>query len=487
MPIWKRDETIQNGRFLIKKRLGEGGFGITYLAEEPATGKQVVIKTLNANRQNAENFKDIQVKFVNEALTLTGLRHPQIVRVKEMIQEDDLWGMVMEYIEGMELSDLVLDRGQLNEAEALGYIDKIAQALDYVHQQGILHRDVKPNNIMLRTGNQDVILIDFGLARDFIDGKTLSMTNFVTHGYAPPEQYQERGRFAAYSDVYALAATIYHLLTGQPPIPANIRQSYNTDLPEPKKYNLAVSDRVNHAIMQGLSIDHNQRPQNMTEFRELLGLVIKSVNKEPILDAEAYLERGKVKLESGDKQGALADNDKAIQLDPNLAHAYLNRGIVKYALDDIQGALADYNKAAKLYQDQGEIQCHETLLKLIETFKIMIVPGKEPILNAEAYFERGKGKSELGDKQGALADYDKAIELNPNFANAYHHRGNIKSDLGDKQGALSDYNKASELDPLGLIILKNNSYKLGRSGVIGGFDRFKFIQYGSVKKKMQDF
>jgi eukaryotic-like serine/threonine-protein kinase len=366
MPIWKSDETIQNGCFLIKKRLREGGFGITYLAEEPSTRKQVVIKTLNANRQNAENFKQIQVSFMNEALKLRGLRHPQIVRVEEFIQEEDLWGMVMEYIEGMELSDLVLDRGQLNEAEALGYIDQIAQALDYVHQQGILHRDVKPNNIMLRTGNREVILIDFGLARDFIDGKTLRMTNFRTDGYAPPEQYQEFGHFAAYSDVYALAATTYHLLTGQPPIPANIRQSFNTDLPEPKKYNLAVSDRVNHAIMQGLSMDTDRRPKNMTEFRDLLGLITQSKDKEPILYAKDYYNHGVFKKDLGDKQGALADYNKAIQLDPNFTYAYYGRGIIKSELGDKQGALADYNRAAELYQVQGETKEYERVLRLIK-------------------------------------------------------------------------------------------------------------------------
>jgi eukaryotic-like serine/threonine-protein kinase len=87
-------------------------------------------------------------------------------------------------------------------------------------------------------------LIDFGLARDFIDGETLSMTNSLTHGYAPPEQYERHGNFAAYTDVYALAATLYHLLTGQTPIPANFRQQPNVKLTEPKKFNPAISDRV---------------------------------------------------------------------------------------------------------------------------------------------------------------------------------------------------------------------------------------------------
>jgi eukaryotic-like serine/threonine-protein kinase len=273
MPTWKPNQIIKNERFLIKKTIGSGGFGITYLAQETLKEKQVVIKTLNEKYQNAEDFKEAQEKFVNEALKLSQFRHPHIVRVQELIQEGDLWGIVMEYIEGIELSDHLREREKLEESEALSYIDQIAQALDYVHEQKLLHRDVKPNNIMLRKGNQEAVLIDFGLAREFIAGQSLSMTNHLTPGYAPPEQYKRHGNLAPYIDVYALAATLYHLLTGLIPIPSDFRQLPNINLPEPKELNSAISDRVNSAIMQAMMMDTKQRVQNMTEFRQLLGLV----------------------------------------------------------------------------------------------------------------------------------------------------------------------------------------------------------------------
>ena len=272
MQIWQPNQTIKNGRFLIRKKIGVGGFGITYLADDTATGQQVVIKTLNAERQEEPDFREIQEKFVNEALKLSQFRHPHIVRVQELIQEGALWGIVMEYIDGMELSDYLLERGKLTESEAVGYIDRMAQALDYVHQQGVLHRDIKPNNIMLRQSDRQPILIDFGLAREFIDGKTLSMTNALTHGYAPIEQYDRQGQFGAYTDVYALAATLYHLLTGQAPIPANYLEQPGVKLPDPKSYNSTISKGVNRAIMQSMALDFRLRPQNMSEFRSLLGL-----------------------------------------------------------------------------------------------------------------------------------------------------------------------------------------------------------------------
>jgi serine/threonine protein kinase len=277
MLIWQPNQTVKNGRFLIEKTLGGGGFGITYLAREVASGKQVVIKTLNAGKQSARNFKEIQEKFVNEALTLKQFRHSQIVQVKELIQEGELWGIVMEYIDGIELHHHVIEKGNLKESEALNYINQISIALEYVHQQGVLHRDVKPSNIMLRQGGQNVVLIDFGLAREFIDGISLSMTNCVTQGYAPPEQYKRHGKFAEYTDVYALSATLYYLLTGKTPIPANFRQQHNIKLTEPVTYNSAISERVNNTIMQGLTLETEQRPQNMAEFRKLLGLVPRQI------------------------------------------------------------------------------------------------------------------------------------------------------------------------------------------------------------------
>jgi serine/threonine protein kinase len=310
MQIWQPNQTIKDSRFLIQKKLGMGGFGITYLAEDRQKRQRVVIKTLNANRQDAPDFRQIQEKFVNEALKLSQFRHPHIVRVQELIQEGDLWGIVMEYIDGVELSEYVLERGKLEEAEALAYIDKIAQALDYVHKQGVLHRDVKPHNIMLRQIERYPILIDFGLAREFIDDKTMSMTNSLTHGYAPPEQYDRHGKFAAYTDVYALAATLYHLLTGQIPIPANYRQYPNVNLSAPKDYESGITDRVSDAIMQGMAIDFHQRPQNMTEFRKLLGLIQELPSPDSLQSKQANPLLEEVKLLTSTLKGTGAHGHK---------------------------------------------------------------------------------------------------------------------------------------------------------------------------------
>jgi tetratricopeptide (TPR) repeat protein/S1-C subfamily serine protease len=135
-------------------------------------------------------------------------------------------------------------------------------------------------------------------------------------------------------------------------------------------------------------------------------------------DAEAYNNRGNARYHLGDKKGAIADYTKAIELKPDLAYAYSNRGNARYQLGDKQGAIADYNKAIELKLD-----------------------------DAKAYYNRGVARSALGDKQGAIADYNKAIELKPDYAEAYNNRGNARDDLGDKQGEIADYSKAIELKP----------------------------------------
>ncbi|OUL30245.1 serine/threonine protein kinase [Nostoc sp. T09] len=269
MQLWTPNQSLQNGRFIVQKVLDSGGFGITYSALEQRTGQLFVIKTLNHLQQTRADFDEQQVKFINEAVRLAQCSHPHIVKVNEVFKEGELWVIVMEYINGQDLANYIDERGQLSELEALRYIEQIGQALEYIHAKGFLHRDIKPNNILLRRSTQEAVLIDFGLVREFQGGKTGSMTNAKTEGYAPIEQYERRGTFAAYTDVYALAATMYSLLTAEVPLPANFRKS-GIALHPPKQFNSAISDRVNKAILQGMALKVEERPQTVREWLELL-------------------------------------------------------------------------------------------------------------------------------------------------------------------------------------------------------------------------
>ena len=133
--------------------------------------------------------------------------------------------MVMDYIAGQNLGDVVGSNNPLPENLAILYITQIGAAVKAVHQKGLLHRDIKPQNIILRQNTQEVVLIDFGIAREFTPGATQSHTNMVSDGYAPPEQYFAQGKYTPATDVYGMAATLYTLLTAQVPVAAILRTS----------------------------------------------------------------------------------------------------------------------------------------------------------------------------------------------------------------------------------------------------------------------
>jgi serine/threonine protein kinase len=269
MSHWQPGKTIQGGRYVIAKVLGYGGAGVTYRAQERPQKEWVAIKTLNALMQTRSDFQKHQERFIQEAFRLAKCSHPHVIRVDNICQEGPLWCMVMEYVAGGNLRQYAQSKGGLPVAEALRYIQQIGSALDYVHHQGFLHRDVKPANIMMRATTMEAVLIDFGLAREFVQDKEETHTNSRTESFAPIEQYERRAKRGAYTDVYALAATLYHVLTLQLPFPAPFRIQGATLIP-PQQHNPNISDRINAAILKGMEIKPENRPPSIPAWLELL-------------------------------------------------------------------------------------------------------------------------------------------------------------------------------------------------------------------------
>ncbi|MEA5502183.1 protein kinase [Halotia wernerae UHCC 0503] len=260
---------LQGGKYTLIQEIGRGGFGITFKATHHYLGQDVVMKTINERLRQHPDFAKFERQFQDEARRLATCIHPNIVRVSDFFVEDGLPYMVMEYIPGETLGNaFVLPAIPLPEATAIHYIRQIGAALQVVHNNGLLHRDVKPDNIILRQGTQEVVLIDFGIAREFNGSVRQTHTGMVSEGYSPLEQYLTQAPRTPATDVYGLAATLYTLLTAQVPLPALLRD--REKMSSPRELQPHLSAAVNQAVMRGMAVDSRFRPTTVAEWLQLL-------------------------------------------------------------------------------------------------------------------------------------------------------------------------------------------------------------------------
>ncbi|AFY30518.1 protein kinase [Calothrix sp. PCC 7507] len=261
--------TLQGGKYTLNQEIGRGGFGITFKATHHYLDQEVVMKTINERLRQHADFAKFERQFQDEARRLATCVHPNIVRVSDFFVEAGLPYMVMEYIPGETLGDaFVLPAIPLPEATAIHYIRQIAAALQVVHNNGLLHRDIKPDNIILRQGTQEVVLIDFGIAREFNSSVRQTHTGMVSEGYSPIEQYLTQAPRTPATDVYGLAATLYALLTAQVPLPALLRD--REKMPSPRELQPHLSAAVNQAVMRGMAVESRFRPPTVAEWLRLL-------------------------------------------------------------------------------------------------------------------------------------------------------------------------------------------------------------------------
>ncbi|HEY9878761.1 MAG TPA: protein kinase [Leptolyngbyaceae cyanobacterium] len=260
--------SLQQGKYTVEQELGRGGFGITYKARNNVLAQAVVIKTINDSLHQDPQFLKHQSQFHDEARRLAKCFHPNIVRVTDFFTEDGLPYIVMDYIPGETLDKLVQPGRPLPEARALAYIFQVGEAVEAIHRAGLLHRDIKPQNLILQPETQRVMLIDFGIAREFTPGIVQAHTHLVSEGYAPIEQYLPQAQRSQATDIYGLAATLYTLLTAQVPVAAILRD--RAPLQPPHQIQPTVSPAVSAAVMQGMAVEPHERPKQVSDWLALL-------------------------------------------------------------------------------------------------------------------------------------------------------------------------------------------------------------------------
>ena len=280
--------TLQNGKYEIQRVLGQGGFGITYLALQHGLNRTVAIKEFfmdkfcmrnadthhvtiaaNGSREFVERYRE---KFLKEARNIAKLEHPNIVSIIDVFEENSTAYYVMKYAQNGSLDDKVKREKHLSEAEATRYILKVADALRFVHQHKITHLDVKPENILL-SDKDEPWLIDFGLSKqyDVETGKQTSSTPLgYSPGFAPIEQFMTggAGTFSPESDIYSLGATFFKLLTGDTPPDAS--SVANEGLPIQALKDKGVSQQTIYVIFQAMEPLRKDRLHDMDSFIKLL-------------------------------------------------------------------------------------------------------------------------------------------------------------------------------------------------------------------------
>ncbi|MEM7467695.1 MAG: serine/threonine-protein kinase, partial [Pseudomonadota bacterium] len=279
--------------YLIDKVLGQGGFGITYLAHDPNLDQFVAVKeylpmelavrdgdnsVYPASEANGERYKWGLERFISEARTLAKFKHPAIVRVLSVFEENNTAYMVMEYERGNSLQEVIDQRKQLPEQELIRIVEPLLDGLDLIHSNGFIHRDIKPANIYIRRDGSPVLL-DFGSARQALGEQTKSLTSIVSPGYAPFEQYYSKSdRQGPWTDIYSMAATMYRAITGLMPMDAIDRSEailksekdafISAETIGQGKY----SPQFLRAIDNGLQFSEKKRPQTIDEWRTQLGM-----------------------------------------------------------------------------------------------------------------------------------------------------------------------------------------------------------------------
>jgi serine/threonine protein kinase len=280
MPVALKNGEIMRGRYRICERIGQGGMGNIYLADDlRLEGRRCALKEVEHDRTlPTKLLKEARQQFLHEATVLARLDHPNLPKVSDYFSVGPRDYLVMDYIPGKDLRTLMLDAKQkntfLSEEDVLRWANQLSEALTYLHSQTppLVHRDVKPSNLKITPAGL-LKLVDFGLVKALVPDE---MTITVIQGrgttlYTPLEQYGGDGLHTDIrSDIFALGCTLYHLLTNTPPVDARERFLHPESLIPPRKLNPSISPRTERGILWAMELHPDDRPEAAEALRQYL-------------------------------------------------------------------------------------------------------------------------------------------------------------------------------------------------------------------------
>lgn len=501
---------LLDGRYRVVQILSSGAFGQTYLAADTRRPghPQCVVKQLRPPSNTSAVMRTAHRLFKQEAEILEKLgKHSQIPYLLAYFEEGNQFYLVEEFVPGHPLNKEILPGKPWSEERVIELLEEILEVLDFVHKQGVIHRDVNPSNLIRRKPDGKLVLIDFGSVKEVstqiatMQGEFPRTIATGTPSYMPLEQFQGNPQFN--SDIYAVGMIGIQALTGLPagelpklqaPNPSHtgeivwrnravcspalgnildrmVHYNFGKRYPSAEEVLAALaklSGRDRAGVPPAAIMSPVRQPWIADWFRHnlpmlllllgglvglaLLMLAFNQLNRPNPVKAQDYYERGLEKLNKGDTNGAITAFNQSIKLNPHQAETFYRRANAFYDLNNYEEAITDYSQAITLNPNYVKAYYNRGLARYdlgdqrsaIEDFTQVLKLSPQ---DAEAHYERGLAYFDLQDHQTAIRDFSEVVRLRPEMAKAYRARGLARAASGDLQGALRDQTEAIRLDP----------------------------------------
>ena len=380
------------GRYTIEGVLGQGGFGITYLGMDELHEKPVAIKeffpqgivTRNIEYQDTvtvtfvgekDNYEKGKERFLKEARTMAKFSKDEgIVKALDFFEINNTAYIVMEYLEGVTLKQYLRENQRIAPEDLIELLVPLIESLDEIHSQGMIHRDISPDNIMVLPDGR-IKLMDFGAARDYTEFGEKSLSIVLKPGYAPPEQYQTHGVQGPWTDIYALCATMYKCITGENP-PDAIDRLVDDHLKKISAFGFTVSPQIEEAIIKGMSVAAKDRYQNVGDFCEDLygGYEERSVSEAEESQSQVEPETAEQSVE--DKADML--KDEVPQEKYSTTEAVLeNENLISEELSENAGLTSEENEAEAGIESEASNAGNKVPEQILEKERDSTTPEKE--------------------------------------------------------------------------------------------------------------
>ena len=382
------------GRYTIEGVLGQGGFGITYLGIDELHEKKVAIKeffpqgivTRNIEYKDTvtvtfvgekDNYEKGKERFLKEARTMAKFSKDEgIVKALDFFEINNTAYIVMEYLEGITLKQYLRENQRIAPEDLIELLVPLIESLDEIHSQGMIHRDISPDNIMVLPDGR-IKLMDFGAARDYTEFGEKSLSIVLKPGYAPPEQYQTHGIQGPWTDIYALCATMYKCITGENP-PDAIERVMDDHLKKISAFGISVLPQIEEAIIKGMSVAANDRYQNVGDFCEDLygGYEENSVPEAEESQSQVETELAEQSVE------AKADilQEEVPQGKYSTTEAVLeSEDLISKELSENTGLTSEENEAGNGIESETNNSGNKVPEQILEKKKVSITPEKEGI------------------------------------------------------------------------------------------------------------